>query len=72
MALKTVFYRNTDNFLPADTIGGITSPWIAGPIIGKSTVDRLLLELSRLLDADMLGRRAGMFIGCAIICIGEL
>ena len=36
-----------------DTIGGITSPCIAGPII------------------DTLGRRAGMFIGCAIICIGE-
>ncbi|KAL5487760.1 hypothetical protein ACEPAI_5868 [Sanghuangporus weigelae] len=34
------------------TIGGLTSPWIAGPI------------------TDRLGRRAGMFIGSIIICIG--
>lgn len=37
----------------ADTIGGLTSPWIAGPI------------------TDKLGRRAGMFIGAWIICIGS-
>ncbi|KAI0781646.1 general substrate transporter [Irpex lacteus] len=35
------------------TIGGVTSPWIAGPI------------------TDKLGRRAGMFIGSIVICIGS-
>lgn len=45
-------YRRRAHVTLLDTIGGITSPWIAGPL------------------TDKFGRRAGMFIGAIIICIG--